>query len=467
MQIPIFEGCYVDQAGEFRSSYPHNLAPVAKKTGFSAGYFRTAEGIATLCALSGRDRGGIEWNGVHYRVAGSKLISVSDSGAVTVLGDVGDNGLDAVFTYSFDRLAIASAGILWYYQPSSGIAPVTDPDIGMVNWVLWIGGYFAVTDGTTIAVTELNDPFSVNPLKYGSAEESPDEIMMLLRISGQLVAVGRLTCEFFQNIGGNLFPFQRMQNALIERGAVSRFACALYNQTFAFVGSAINEELAVYMAGPGQTIKISTREVETAISEIGGAPALRNLKIETRVSKDMQLLYVHLPSKTYVYDINATAVFGIPIWYCLTSGTDGASPYRGRNFVYTGNKWVCGDQQQNQLGYLSNTDTKQFGARVPWRFDTIFLQNEGMGALLHQIGLVHNAGAPGSPAVLWLQMSDDGRNFTQQRAAGTIKTGQSTARSTWLRNGRMRDRRILRFSGVNDVPDSFVRVDAEAEPLGA
>jgi hypothetical protein len=265
MQIPIYEGIYVDAVSDFRTAYPVNLSPVPKKTGFSDGYLRTVEGVAFFGLTNGRNRGGIEWNDILYRACGSKLVSISAAGIATELGDIGDNGKDAVFTYSVDRLAIASNGNLWYYNIATGLTQVVDPDVGVVNWVVWIDGYFVVTDGLTMAVTELADPYSVNPLKYGTAEASPDIINSLLRISGQLVAVGALTNEFFQNIGGSLFPFQRMPNALIERGSVGAYAAALYNQTFAFVGNGSERSGKRISCGPrGHRADCNTRNRHVA-----------------------------------------------------------------------------------------------------------------------------------------------------------------------------------------------------------
>lgn len=464
MQIPIYEGIYVDQAADFRTSYPVNLIPTPKKTGFSDGYLRTAEGTALFGATPGRDRGGVNWNGVLYRACGTKLCSIDAAGVATVLGDIGDNGKDAVFSFSFDRLAIASNNVLYYYQASSGVTSVTDPDIGTVIFVVWTDGYFVVTDGISIAVTELNDPYAVNPLKYGSAEESPDNIVALLHINGQLVAVGQLTNEFFQNIGGTLFPFQRITNALIERGAIGSYAVALYNQTFAFVGNGINEAPGVYMAAPGGTVKISTREIDILLSDAGVA-ALVNVRVEVVVDKAMQRLYVHLPTKTLVYDINATALFGVPIWFILLSGVDGLLPYRCRNFIRVYDKWVCGDLQAQQTGYLINTATTQFGTRVPWQFDTVFMFNEGMGALFQMVELSHKPGAAGSDAVIWHQYSDDGLQFSMRRQAQTIKQGATMVRALWANCGLMRTARVLRFNGTNDVPDSFAAVTANVEAL--
>lgn len=465
MQIPIYEGIYVDPVNDFRTSYPINLIPTAKKTGFSDGYLRTPEGASIFGATPGRDRGGINWNGALYRACGSKLVSINAAGVSTTLGDIGDNGKDAVFSYSFDRLGIASNGILWYYQTSTGLlTSVVDPDIGIVNYVLWIDGYFAVTDGTTIAVTDLADPYAVNPLKYGSAEESPDAINSLIHISGQLVAVGGLTCEFFQNIGGTLFPFQRLPNALIERGSCGTYATALYNQTFAFVGQGINEASSVYMAGPGSTAKIATREIDILLSEVAD---LSGITVESRVDKAMQLLYVHLPTKTLVYDIAATATLGIPIWFILNSGNDGALPYRCRHFVHIYSKWICGDLQANQTGQLITNLTSQFGVKVPWQFDTTFGFNQGFGTIFHGVELHHKPGVAGGTAVVWHQWSDDGQVFSALRQAMPTTQGQTLVRATWFGCGLMRDSRVLRFRGVNDTPDSFAALTANVEALRA
>lgn len=464
MQIPIYEGCYVDGAADIRSSYPINLQPVHKKTGYSDGYLRTVDGVTRFGATPGRDRGGINWNGVLYRACSNKLCSIDANGNATELGDIGDNGKDVNFTFSFDRLALSSGGVLWYYQPSTGLTSVTDPDVGTVNTVLFMDGYFVVTDGTTIAVTELNNPYSVNPLKYGSAEESPDPINQLLRISGQLVAVGTLTCEFFQDIGGSLFPFQRLPNALIERGSVGANAVCLYNQTFAFVGNGVNEAPAVYLAGPGTTGKVSTREIDILLAAMSEAERT-TLKIEAIVEKNQQKLLIHGPIETFVYDVSATAEFGQSIWFRLRSGNQGELPYRARNFIRAYDAWICGDIEANQTGRADGSLTSQFDVAVPFQFDTTFGFNDANGALFHSVELTHKPGAPGADAVYFHSYSDDGQTFSMPRRSQVVSPGQTLRRAIWFSCGLMRSARVLRFSGVNTVPDSFAALNANVEKL--
>jgi hypothetical protein len=116
MQIPILNGIYTDSEPDFRISYPVNLVPVSLSNGISAGYLRPGEGLVEEGTGPGSDRGAINWNNKLYRVMGSKLVYISATGVLTVIGDVGNDGKPVTFDYSFDRLAIASNENLFYYD---------------------------------------------------------------------------------------------------------------------------------------------------------------------------------------------------------------------------------------------------------------------------------------------------------------------------------------------------------------
>ena len=187
MQIAILNGIYSDGVADFRTAYPVNMVPVPKEQGISKGYLRPADGLISNGVGPGVSRGGINWNGVCYRVMGTKLVSVSAAGTVTTLGDVGGSG-QVVFDYSFDRLGVASDGKLFYWDGAT-LTQVTDPDIGTVTTFCWVDGYFMTTDGSSLVVTDLNNPLAVNPLKYGSSEADPDPIKAILK------QIGRASCR--------------------------------------------------------------------------------------------------------------------------------------------------------------------------------------------------------------------------------------------------------------------------------
>lgn len=464
-QIAILNGIYTDQSGEYRTAYPRNLQPVPKSQGISQGYLRPADGLITFGAGPGTDRGGIVWNGVHYRVMGTKLVSVSPVGIVSELADVGGTG-QVTFSYSFDRLGIASGGNLYYWDGS--LTQVTDPDIGTVLCVQFIDGYFATTDGEFIVVTELTDPTQVNPLKYGSAESDPDPLFRILRPRNELTAVGRFTIEQFQNVGGDLFPFSRVDGARISKGAVGTHACCEFQDAVALLGGGINEPISIYLAYQGTANKIATREIETVLENYTES-ALSTALVEARQTRVSQLLYVHLPDQTLVYDAAASAALQTPVWYVLTSSVVGLAQYRARNWVYADGKWIVGDPQTANLGVSSLTIGSHYGELVGWDFSTSALYSDGKVAIISELELVSLPGRVNLSAnpVIWTSYSVDGVTFSTEMAISTGAIGTYDKRLVWRRQGFFRNFRIQKFRGTSDSHLSMARLELTAEALNA
>jgi hypothetical protein len=77
MQVPLISGVVSTPDGDFLVSYPVNREPVLRDTSLSNGYLGVPPGITQVGSGPGEDRGGINWNGVCYRVMGTTLVSVS------------------------------------------------------------------------------------------------------------------------------------------------------------------------------------------------------------------------------------------------------------------------------------------------------------------------------------------------------------------------------------------------------
>ena len=465
MQIPILNGIYTDNGPNLRTSYPVNMMPVPKKSGISNGFLRPADGLVANGTGPGVDRGGINWNGVCYRVMGTKLVTVANNGAVTVLGDVGGpvNTL-VTFDYSFDRLAIASGGRLYYWN--GALTQVTDPDLGIVLDVVWVDGYFMTTDGTSLVVTELADPLQVNPLKYGSSEVDPDPVVALLKLRNEIYALNRNTIEVFDNVGGDFFPFQRIDGAQITKGVVGTFACCVYLEAVAFLGSGRNEEPGIYLGANATAQKISTQEIDQVLLQFTEAQ-LAQVKLEARNDKNHQHLYVHLPDRTIVYDAAASEALGEQVWFTLTTSTVGFSQYRARNLVWAYDKWLVGDPQSSTIGYMVDTTGEHWGQIVRWEFGTIIAYNEGNGAIFHELELVALTGrvAIGKDPIISTSYSVDGQSWSQDRPIRVGTTGNTRKRLAWFQQGHMRNWRIQRFRGDTQAHLSFARLEAQIEGL--
>lgn len=463
MKIPILSGIYADKTGNVRASYPVNMRPVPMPTGVNDSYLQQWYGIDKITDTLGFDRGGINWNDTLYRVFGTKLVKVSAIGSFDVLGDVGSGG-NVKMTYSFDRLAINSGDRLYYWDGST-FEQVTDPDLGKVNDVEWVDGYFMTTDGEFIVVTELNDPMSVNPLKYGSAESDPDPIQRVIRLNGQMYAIGRYSTEVFRNVGGSNFPFQVVRGATSARGCVGNRAACVYNNVIFMVGSGRNEDIGVYAVGDGGNQKISSQDIDR---ELNAYPptVLKNVLVES-FQKDGELFFmIHLPDKTFCYDIAATQILGYPAWFVLSSGVNGAGIYRARNHVRCYGRWWVGDPKDSKLGVLTDKAT-QWGEVFGWSFATQMLYLDAHNGLIHKLELIAQNGAGNyqKDNTIYTQYSDDGISWSQPAYANAGRFGSTRKRIMWLLQGMIRQVRVQRFFGVSDAKLTVHCLDVEVEAL--
>lgn len=468
MQIPILNGIRADRLSDFRTTYPRNLVPVPKGTGISQGYLAPAYGLQADGTGPGVDRGAYNWNGIQYRVMGTKLVRISSSGALTVLGDVGGGG-PVTFDSSFDVLGIVSNGKLWYWDGAS-LTSLNDPDAGVVIDAKWIAGYWFITDGVFTAVTELTDRYSVNPLKYGSAEVDPDAIMAVDELRNEAHVFGRYTIEVFQNVGGDNFPFQRIDGAMVPRGVLGTHTYCQINSTFAFLGSGKtdtgSEPPGIYIMVPGDSQKISTREIDKILKDYTES-ALSSVVMEAFIDEGNACIYVHLPDQCLVYDFAASAATQEPVWYTLASSVVGNSTYRARGLCWCYGRWNIGDPTSSTYGHLTKETSEHFGQVVGWEFGTLMVYNEGRGAIVHQLELVGLPGRVplGKDPVIWTSYSVDGETWSQERAVKAGKQGERNKRLVWFHQGDMNNYRMQRFRGTSDARMSIARLEAELEPL--
>lgn len=467
MQFPILSGNFTDNGPSVRTSYPVNLMPVPKSSGVSQEYLRPADGIIGNGTGPGIDRGGIEWNGEMYRVMGSKLVRVASSGTITVLGDVGDNGKYVTLDYSFTLLGVASNGNLFFWDPAtSTLTQNTDPDLGVVLDVVWVDGYWMTTDGTSLVVTELNNPYAVNPLKYGSSEVDPDSVTGLLKIRNEIYAINRHTIEVFNNVAGEFFPFERTTGAQVQKGAIGTHVCCVFADLVAILGGGRNESPSIYLCGNANTRKISTQEIDDLLATYTEVQ-LAACKMEARSDRSHTYLYLHLPDRTIVYDLAASQESQKQIWVVLVSTIEGHARYKAQNFVWCYDRWNVADPTSSAIGYFTRDIGSHYNNHVRWEFGTLMLYNEGKGAIIHELELVSLTGrvAFGTNPLISTSYSLDGLSWSQDRSIRVGVQGDTFKRIIWRQQGFMRNFRMQRFRGDTSAHVSFLRLEANVEPL--
>jgi len=465
MKIPIMNGVFTDKNSDFRISYPRNLIPVAQPNGISNGYLRPAEGIAPWIFGSGKDRGGINWNGFCYRVSGQKLNLVNRDGSVVDLGSVGGKG-QVTLDYSFDYLGIASSNKFYLWDGAGNLTKVTDPDLGDVVDFIWVDGYFMTTDGESLVVTDLDDPFSVNPKHYASSEVDPDPVLALLKLHDEPYALNRYTIEPFTNVGGKGFPFIPIEGAYIDRGVIGTHACCVFLERIAFLGSNRNEPPSIWIGANGQSSKLATREIDIILNGYS-EEILSDVLLESRFDRGHQLLYIHLPDQTLVYDATTSQATETPVWFKLTSGLNEIGQYLAKNMVWCYDKWIVGHPINSNIGVLDYDISSHWGEEVTWEFGTLIMYNGTNNAIFHELELICLSGKSvlGDDPKISTSYSTDGKVWSMPKSIGIGKQGERNKKIRWFRQGIMQNFRIQKFQGTSKARISIAGLEARLEGM--
>lgn len=461
LRVPVLSGVTTTPDGDFLVSYPVNREPVLRDTGISDGYLRAPYGITQVNAGLGVDRGGIAWNGIAYRVQGTSLVRINSDWTTDILGDVGGGGICSL-DYNFTDLIVGSGGRLYYWNATGGLRQVTDSNLGVVDDLVFVDGYTMTTDGEFLVVNNLGNPFTINPMRYGSAEEDPDPITGLGHMHGEVYAFGRYTIQVFQNIGGTGFPFQTAKSATVPFGCVGPQAKCKYVGTFAFVGGGRNSAVGVYLMGAGDADKISSAEVDNELAGLTDAE-LAAVWLESRVESDDQRLILHLPDRSWGFSAQVSRKSQVKCWNQYVSATTNVGGYFGRGQSLCYGKWIVA-APDGRLGYLDTATAKHFGEYVMWQFDTPLMYNDANRAILTGIELVGTPGR-GQSGQVFFSYTKDGVFWSQERATSTGSTGQTRKRPAWRPGIRFEVYMGIRFRGVDDSLAAFARLECDVEAL--
>ncbi len=417
---------------DFRDSLPVNMTGVARPVFNSQGYMIETPGLKEFGLGSGIDRGA-NWNerfSQHYRLSGTKFISVSQTGIKTELGTIlGSDQATLQYFYSFDTQGIIADGKFYLYSPSGGFSQVVDPNVRTPIDGVWIDGYYCLTDGEFLYHTSIiaGTPVEnvINPLALATAEFSPDSTVGCGRsIDNLWIAFNRYTIEFFQNVGGDTFAFERIGSRAVNCGLVATQAKAYLEDVWFFVGNRKAEALSVFGMTTGGAEKIATREVEKILAQYADSQ-LQSTVMETRQLDGYSYIILHLPNETLMFNYTLSKSVGIEYaWSRLTSTTNGTRWIAINGIVDPRiGKWVYGDFNDASLATLDETSAEQYGEIQEWYLDTPFINIES-GSIDELQILTLPGWTATSDATVFLSLTYDGVSYSQER---TLEYGLPSA----------------------------------------
>ena len=230
-------------------------------------------------SVNGRD--------IYSSSRGNLMIVVVDNLVFKVAGPRNNLIVQQLFTlnsYSGDvtidenllgQIAICDQVNFWIYNFNTGIYEMavlpTNPNTGVVirpGYVTYHDGYFIVPDTTSgnWYLSQINNGLdwfwgASSDAVYGSIQTKPDNAVAVLRAPGRgnlIYVFGQNVTEMWNDVGAQLFPYQRNNSISIDYGCVSSSTIAAQDDKVVWLG--INEHSGpVLMVTTGSSIdKIST-----------------------------------------------------------------------------------------------------------------------------------------------------------------------------------------------------------------
>ena len=227
----------------------------------SGGILAGRAGGVEVYAVPGRVRQLVSHAGAIYAAAAGGLYNITTS---TRIGDLPDG--DTVMVSSGSEIAITVNGGLYVYDGS--LQSVWTPLNSLVG-ITYMSGYFIAAGSyggrdDAIAVSTPDQPTEWDALDFAFAESRGDSLVAITADHDELWLIGGTSTEVWQLSGSSIFPFERGQGGMIERGCQTATTVDREDNAVFLVGP----QNAVYRIGQEPQV-ISTREVEEQIAKHG------------------------------------------------------------------------------------------------------------------------------------------------------------------------------------------------------
>ena len=383
-------------------------------------------------------------NGRTFAVSGATFYEittptapVSQGTLTTSSGRIGmtDNGVDLI-------LVDGAKGYHFRFSTNT-FEEITDPEFPAgANVAQFLDQYIIVNEPGTgrFWFSAISDATDWNGLDFGSAEGAPDNLNTLLVDHRELWLFGDRSIEVFFNTGDADNPFQRMQGAFIEEGAIPGSAQKMDN-TILYVTVNENGQGIVKRAQGYTPQRISTHAIEYAISAYGNLSGTTSYVYQHR-GHSFYALNFPGADRTWVFD----AATGM--WHERTyTPADGQPIERDRVecHVFDGTRHLVGDYANGNLYQFDDETYTDDGAPITRLRRSLHLSNTGDRITIHALQIdvesgVGLASGNGSDPQMMLRTSKDGAHtWGTERTASMGRQGEYARRVIWRRLGEVRD----------------------------
>ena len=232
----------------------------------------------------------------------------------------------------------------------------TGVNFPVANTVAFIDSYFVINVSGTkqFWISGNYDGFYWDPLQFASKEAYTDQLEAVAVDNGNIVLLGTISQEYWQNNGGFPFPFARISGSPTDVGLAARWSVARCNGQLFYLGRTRRGGVSVFSVQNYTPVVVSTPDLDYNISQyqnIGDATAFSY----RQNGHEFYQISFNTAKKTWLYDASTQA------WSVLESGS------AGRHYAQWGaqfkNEIVVSDYRNGRIynldpsHYTDNGDT--------------------------------------------------------------------------------------------------------------
>lgn len=272
MEAGVIGGSSQQASLPFNAERTVNLHIVVDKEGKKPASLYSRPGNSTFTTVgSGPGRGGFTaTNGRAFSISGSELYEISSLGVGTLRGSLLTSFGDVTIAENGLQLAICDEKDLYIFTYATNVfTRVVSANLPSAASVVFLDGYFIVNRSFTSGIFQISAPYDGliwAALDFATAESSPDSLLRVAAIFGQLWLFGDISIEPWNNTGNATFPFQRVNSsARLAVGVAAHATVMELDNTAYWVGKDVNGSGIVYKADGFSPQRISTEAIELRI----------------------------------------------------------------------------------------------------------------------------------------------------------------------------------------------------------
>jgi hypothetical protein len=444
MQAGVLGGSNQQASLPFDSQRTVNMHLVIDQQGKAPAslYSRPGNSLFMNLGVGAGRRGFAATNGRVFAVSGSEVYEIYSDATSTLRGSLLTSSGELSMAENGQQLAICDGTDLYILKYSDNtFQRVVSANLPSAASVIFLDGYFIVNRSLTSGIFQISSPYdglTWAALDFATAESSPDSLVRVANIFGQLWLFGDLSIEPWSNTGAASFPFQRVNSsARLSVGTAAPNTVIELDSTAYWVGKDINGVGIVYRADGFSPQRISNDAIELRIQ---AAPSISTLKAMSyqEAGHTFYIITGGGMETALVYDILTKEWFE---WASLDSFGQYELPITSHLF-YAFGKTLGLDRVGKQVYHQSSSyysDNSDEIAR-----DRIFTHifNAGNPFLIKNLTLnfetgVGNSSVPDPKVTLYLS-SDGGRTFPIYYEKSMGQIGKFLSRVVFWRLGRHR-----------------------------